>query len=47
MHLLCYNYAELKTANDTLKLCSDKYKDKDMISLSWKVKELSELMKCT
>jgi len=45
MHLLCYNYAELKSANDTysLKLCSDKHKDKDMISLSWKIKEIGEL----
>ena len=37
--------AELKCSNDTYseKFQSDKYKDKDLITLSWKIKELSEL----
>lgn len=37
--------AELKSSNDTYseKLQSDKYRDKDLIALSWKVKELTEL----
>ena len=36
---------ELKSSNDMYseKLQSDKYKDKDLITLSWKIKELSEL----
>jgi len=36
---------ELKTTNDTYssKLCSDKHKDTEMISLSCKIKEPDEL----
>ena len=36
---------ELKSSNDTYseKLQSNKYNDKDMINLSWKIKELDEL----
>ena len=43
--MCCYIYSELKSANDTYsaKLSSEKHKDKDMISLSWKIKELSDL----
>ena len=36
---------ELKSSNDAYssKLQSDHYKDKDLISLAWKVKEISQL----
>ena len=36
---------ELKNSNDTYsrKLQSDHYKEKDLISLAWKVKEISQL----
>ena len=38
-------FVELKSSNDTYseKLQSNKYNDKDMINLSWKIKELDEL----
>ncbi|XP_065914473.1 uncharacterized protein [Dysidea avara] len=42
---LDFIHSELKKYNDTYseKLQSDKYSDKDMINLSWKIKELGDL----
>ena len=45
MHVLYMLLAELKSSNHTYseKMQSGKCKDKDLITLSWKIKELSEL----
>lgn len=40
-----YYELELKRSNDTYssKLQSEKYKEKDLINLTWKIKEVTEL----